>query len=139
MSSAFRATYYKVAHHGAWTIKKPNLPDLLAKIQPQKVYISQGHPTLSKFHHPDIQTYQNLLALKSIIKISPSTNAPFVYWDDDKDDYVTLEAGLGRAIYETCPQYYPGNGTQLCHDLWIQTDGKGDKTAHVPIPLEYVR
>lgn len=136
-ASTFKATYYKVAHHGAWTDKKPNLPDLLNLIQPQKVYISQGHPELSKFHHPDIQTYENLIALNSIQKISASSNAPFVYWDDDSQDYVTLKAGLGRAIYETCRQYFPGNGTQLCQDIWIKTDGNLDTTTYVTVPSSY--
>lgn len=137
-ASTFKAVYYKVAHHGAWTDKKPNLPDLLNLIQPQKVYISQGHPKLSKFHHPDTQTYQNLIALNSIVKISPGFNSPFVYWDDDSADYVTIKAGLGRAIYETCRSYFPGNNTQLCQDIWIRTDGHLDTTTYMTVPSQYL-
>lgn len=137
-ASTFKSTYYKVAHHGAWTSKKPNLPALLDLIQPQKVYISQGHPYLSNFHHPDIQTFENLMALSSIVKISNSTNMPFVYWDDSKSDYVTLKGGLGRAIYETCRQYIPSSNTQVCQDIWITTDGKSDKTQYVDVPSEYL-
>lgn len=137
-ASALQANYYKVAHHGAWTTKKPNLPDLLDLIRPQKVYISQGHPYLSKFHHPDIQTYENLIALDSIVKISPSSNSPFVYWDDDDKDFVTLKSGLGRAIYETCRQYIPSNNTQVCQDIWIQTNGHTDTTTYVHVPTQYL-
>ena len=135
-ASTFKSNYYKVAHHGAWTTKKPNIPALLDLIQPQKVYISQGYPELSQFHHPDIQTYENLIALSSIVEISNSTNMPFVYWDVNK--VVTMTGGLGRAIYETCRQYNPSSKTQVCQDIWITTDGKTDKTQYVDVPSEYL-
>ena len=136
--ATFKSSYYKVAHHGAWTEKKPNLPELLDLIQPRKVYISQGYPSLSKFHHPDIQTYKNLVALSSIEKITPSANAPFVYWDDDKEDCVSMKAGLGRAIFETCRQYVDSNQTQVCHDIWIKTDGNLDTTEYISVPSQYL-
>lgn len=137
-ASTFKSVYYKVAHHGAWTDKQPNMPDLLNLIQPRKVYISQGHPILSKFHHPDIHTYKNLIALSSIDKITPSANSPFVYWDHDSANCVTLKAGLGRAIYETCRQYFPGNCTQVCKDIWIKTDGHLDTTTYMTVPSQYL-
>ena len=137
-ASMFKSSYYKVAHHGAWTAKKPNLPALLDKIQPQRVYISQGHPELSKFHHPNSVTISNLQALDSIVKIDPKTNTPFVYWDDEDEKYVVVKGGMDRAIYETCPQYFPGNGTQLCRDIWIRTDGRTDETLFMAVPSEYL-
>lgn len=136
--STFRSNYYKVAHHGAWTDKKPNLPDLLDLIQPKRVYISQGYPDLSKFHHPNSVTIENLEALSSIVKIDKSTNAPFVYWDNDKQESVELEDGMDRGIYETCRQYYPNNATQLCHDILIISDGHSDTTAYMDVPSEYL-
>jgi beta-lactamase superfamily II metal-dependent hydrolase len=137
-AATFRSSYYKVAHHGAWTVKKPNLPDLLDLIQPQKVYISQGYPSLSQFHHPNMQTYQNLIALDSIKTISPSSNAPFVYWDENSDKAVTMKAGLGRAIYETCSKYVASNNTQVCHDIWIKSDGNSDTTSYIAVPTQYL-
>ena len=136
-ASAIQSTYYKVAHHGAWTDKKPNTPDLLDIIQPKKVYISQGHPTLSKFHHPNEVTINNLKALKSIVTISASTNAPFVYWNSDSSEFVTMQGGMDRAIYETCRQYIASNNTQVCQDIVITTDGRSDQTTYVDVPSQY--
>ena len=137
-SSSLKSNYYKVAHHGAWTDKKPNIPKLLDAIQPQKVYISQGYPSLSLFHHPNKVTIDNLLALDSIVKIDASTNAPFVYWDSDKSKSIVMESGMDRAIYETCRVYYPNNQTQFCQDIWIKTDGQTDVTTYVAVPLKYM-
>ncbi len=137
-ASTIQSTYYKVAHHGAWTDKKPNTPDLLSIIQPKKVYVSQGHPYLSKFHHPNAVTINNLLALKSIVSISPSTNKPFVYWDSDKENFVTMQQGMDRAIYETCRQYVASNNSQVCQDIMITTDGRSDKTAYMYVPSQYL-
>lgn len=137
-ASTFKSSYYKVAHHGAWTEKQPNLPELLDVIQPQRVYISQGHPQLSKFHHPNSVTIDHLEALDSIVKIDGSTNAPFAYWDNDKQVYVDMEEGMDRGIYETCREYFPGNGTQLCHDIWITTDGHKDETTYMAVPRQYL-
>ena len=134
--NTLKSTYYKVAHHGAWTDKKPNIPDLLQLIQPEKVYISQGYPSLSKFHHPNVQTYQNLIALDSIVKIPPSSNKPFVYWDDDS---VVLSQGLDRAIYETCRQFDPNTQVEVCQDIVIVTDGRQDNTTYVDVPDSYVK
>lgn len=136
-ASTIQSTYYKVAHHGAWTDKKPNTPSLLEVIQPKKVYISQGHPELSKFHHPNEVTINHLLAVKSIVNISASTNKPFVYWDSDRQDFVTMQGGMGRAIYETCRWYFPGNSSQICQDIVITTDGRSDTTTYVDVPSQY--
>ena len=137
-ASTLKSNYYKVAHHGAWTAKKPNIPALLNAIQPQKVYISQGYPSLSKFHHPNSTTITNLLALNSIVKIDPNTNKPFVYWDSSKEEVVVMKSGMNRAIYETCRIFNSGNQTQVCQDVWIRTDGRQDETLYMDVPKEYV-
>lgn len=137
-ASSLKSNFYKVAHHGAWTTKKPNLPQLLAVIQPQKVYVSQGYPSLSKFHHPNSVTIQNLLALKSIVSIDPSTNMPFVYWDDEKQVPVVNKNGMDKAIYETCRGYNTTSKWQICQDVWIRTDGKADETVYMDVPPEYL-
>lgn len=136
--STFKSNYYKVAHHGAWTPKKPNIPDLLNLIQPQKVYISQGYPSLSKFHHPNSVTIDHLKNVSSIISISPSTNAPFVSWDDENDRVVTLKSGMNRAIYETCRSINTHNNTEICQDIMITTDGQKDTTEYVDVPIHYL-
>lgn len=137
-ASTLKSNYYKVAHHGAWTDKKPNLPALLAAIQPQKVYVSQGYPSLSKFHHPNSITIDNLKALSSIVKIDPSTNSPFVYWDSGTNSSVEMKGGMDRAIYETCRQYISSNDTQVCQDIWIRTDGTNDEMSYVDVPSKYL-
>jgi len=136
-ASMFKSNYYKVAHHGAWTTKKPNIPALLDLIKPARVYISHGYPSLSNFHHPNSVTIDHLKNLSSIVEIDPSTNAPFVYWDSDKEDVVTLKGGLNRAIYETCRSIV--NGEEVCQDIQIISDGHSDTTAYEDVPRMYFR
>ena len=136
-NSTLKSTYYKAAHHGAWTSKKPNLPNLLQHIQPKKVYISHGYPSLSKFHHPNSVTINNLKNIGSIVNISPSTNAPFVYWDDSRQKVTSLKFGMKLAIYETCRFIYSGNQTQVCMDISIKTNGQSDSTKYVNVPSQY--
>ena len=128
-----RSTYYKVAHHGAWTSKKPNLPALLNEIQPKKVYISQAYPNVSKFHHPNCQTIKNLQNIGSIEPINKNLNSPFVCWNDtDVNPY----SGMGQAIYETCRSYHSGG--QVCQNVWVESDGTDDYTQYVVVPPQYV-
>ena len=127
-SGIFKSNYYKVAHHGAWSLLKPNIPALLDLIKPEKVYISHGHPSLN-YHHPKYVTIKNLKSLPSIVKIDPHTNALFVYWDKKKEKVVVLKSGLNRAIYETC-RFIVG-GQQVCQDIEITTNGKSDTTKYI--------
>ena len=122
----FKSNYYKVAHHGAWSRFKPNIPALLDLIKPEKVYISHGYPSLN-YHHPNSVTIKNLISLPSIVRIDPRTNAPFVYWDKKEKDVVL--PGLNRAIYETC-RFIVGR-QQVCQDIDITTDGKTDTTKYI--------
>ena len=131
--SIFKSNFYKVAHHGAWTSKKPNLPDLLNLIQPEKVYISHGYPSLSKYHHPNSVTIWNLMNLKSIVKINPRSNAPFVYWDGNKKEVKVLLSGMDLAIYETCR--FLAKGQQVCQDIQIISNGQTDTTKYVDSPV----
>ena len=125
----FKSNYYKVAHHGAWSRFKPNIPALLDLIKPAKVYISHGYPSLSQYHHPNPVTIENLMKINSIAKINPSTNAPFVYWNYCKNKTEVLQNGLGRAIYETCRSII--GRKQVCQDIQITTNGKNDITKYV--------
>lgn len=136
-NSTLKSNYYKAAHHGAWTSRKPNIPDLLQRIQPRRVYISHGYPSLSKFHHPNSGTINNLKDIGSIVSISPSTNAPFVYWDDDAQKVVTLKSGMNLAIYETCRYINTKTQMQTCQDIVIKTNGKTDTTKYVDVPTQY--
>ncbi len=136
--SVFKVNYYKAAHHGAWTDKKPNMVDLLDLLQPEKIYISQGAPQLSSFHHPNSVTIANFRDLDSVATIDASTNAPFLYWDNDKQKAVTLKGGLNRAIYETCRVYNSRTKSQVCQDIWIWTDGRSDNTTYMDVPQAYV-
>ena len=136
-SSILKSNYYKVAHHGAWTVKKPNTPALLDLIQPSRVYISQGYPSLSNFHHPNSITIQHLMNLTSIVSIDPSTNAPFAYWDNDKQNVVTMKSGMNRAIYETCRSIV--SNKEVCQDIQITSTGSSDTTSYVDVPSIYYR
>ncbi len=137
-SSIFKSNYYKVAHHGAWTDKKPNTPALLDLIQPARVYISQGYPSLSKFHHPNSVTIDHLRNLTSIVSIDPTTNAPFVYWvDDGKKKGVVTMKGMDRAIYETCRSIV--SKKEVCEDIHITSNGQTDTTEYVSVPSVYYR
>ena len=128
-----RSTYYKVAHHGAWTPKKPNLPELLAQIQPKRVYMSQAYPNVSKFHHPNCQTIKNLQAIGSIDSINSALNYPFVCWDNGG---VSRYSGLGQAIYETCRSY--SSEGQVCQSVQVDSDGRYDSMRYVDVPPQYV-
>lgn len=130
-----KVTYYKVAHHGAWTDKKPNLPALLAQVQPSKVYMSQGLPNMSMFHHPNCDTINNLLAVGSIVDINMNLNAPFVCWLYDSSK-VYVRKGLGQAIYETCRSY--DGSDQVCEDIMIESNGVADYTRYIRVPRQYL-
>ena len=136
-----QSTYYKVAHHGSWTKEyEANLPELLAKIQPKRVYVSQGYPSLSSYHHPNCQTIQHLLALGTIDAVKGGLNASYVCWNDTTSS-VTMSSPErdGYAIYETCHNIMEKSGKQLCRDIMIETDGVNDQTQFVDVPPEYIR
>ncbi len=130
-----KSTYYKVAHHGAWTTKQPNLPLLLEQVQPKRVYMSQAYPNVSKFHHPNCVTINNLQAVGSIDKINKNLNSPFVCWNSTKSDVDQL-GGMGLAMYETCRSY--SGGGQVCEDVWVESDGHYDNARYVQVPQEFV-
>ena len=138
-----QSTYYKIAHHGAWTAEyKANLPELLARIRPKRVYASHAYPSLSSYHHPNCQTIQHLLALGTIdsIKGSLNTSPPYyVCWNDTRRSVMmsSTEEGDGYAIYETCHE--EKGGKQMCQDIVIETDGVDDQTKFVDVPAKYVR
>lgn len=129
-----KSTYYKVAHHGAWTSKQPNLPELLAQVQPQRVYMSQSYPNVSKFHHPNCLTINNLQNIGSIDRINPNTNWPFACWNDSK---VVTQASMGFAIYATCRSY--SSMGEVCQNIWVESDGHYDTTRYVDVPPEFIK
>ena len=136
-----QSTYYKVAHHGAWTSKyKANLPELLAQIRPKRVYVSQGYPSLSEYHHPNCYTVQHLLAVGSIDSVGSGVNAPFACWNDTTTPHeVDMPPdGLSHAFYETCSGL-SSDGKQKCRDIMIKTDGTSDQTQYVEVPPKYIR
>ena len=138
--STLQSTYYKMAHHGAWTDFKANLPDLLAQVQPQRVYVSQGYPELSQFRHPNCEAIQNLQDVGTLDHINANVNKPFVCWSGDSiEGYSVVKQGFGLAIYETCRKYDAKAKKQICQDIMIQTDGKKDHTQYVDIPPQFVR
>ena len=139
-NSTMKSTYYKMAHHGAWTDFKANLPALLARIQPRRVYISQGYPEISQYRHPNCESIQNLEDIGTIDTINSNENKPFVCWSGDSNDGKSVvKKGFGLAIYETCRKYDAKTKTQTCQDIMIQTNGKQDSTRYVDIPPRYVR
>lgn len=135
-----KSTYYKMAHHGAWTDFKANHPALLARVQPHRVYISQGYPEISQFRHPNCEAIQNLQGVGTIEHINVKFNNPFVCWSGDSmNGYSVVKEGLGLAIYETCRIYDARRKKQTCQDIMIQTDGRNDRTHYVDIPSQFVR
>ena len=137
-NSTFQSLYYKVAHHGAWTDNHPNLPALLQRIRPKKVYISQGYPSLSQYHHPNCQSIQNLQEVGSLVSIDPKMNSPFVCWDSDDKNTIVMQE-MSQAIYETCRVYDKSSNKQVCQDIWIKTTGTRDSVQYIDIPSKYVR
>ena len=134
-----QSTYYKLAHHGAWTAEyEANLPELLAKIRPKRVYASHGYPSLSSYHHPNCRTIQHLLALGTIDTVKGGLSTPYVCWNDTTSS-VTMSPseGDGYAIYETC--HMEKSGKQVCKDIVIVTDGVSDQTKFVDVPPKYIR
>ena len=139
-NTTLESTYYKMAHHGAWTDFKANLPDLLARVQPRRVYVSQGYPELSQYRHPNCEAIQNLQDIGTLDHIDPNTNKPFVCWSgDSKQGSSIVKRELGLAIYETCRKYNTKTKKQTCQDIRIQTDGRNDNTEYVDIPKVFVR
>ena len=134
-----QSTYYKLAHHGAWTDEyQANLPELLAKIRPKRAYVSHGYPGLSSFHHPNCQTIRHLLALGTIDTVQGGLNTPYVCWNDTTSSVaMSSSEGSGYAIYETCRT--EKDGKQMCKDIMIETDGVSDQTKFVDVPSKYIR
>ena len=139
--STLQSTYYKVAHHGAWTnLNQANIPDLLRAIRPRRAYVSQAHPLVTAITmHPKCQVIDNLINLKSIEKID-SSNYIACYRNTRKKNitYGPIEQILGYAIYETCRYYNYSSGCQICQDIEIMTDGYSDYTTYRSVPDEYV-
>ena len=135
-----QSTYYEMAHHGAWTDFKANLPALLARIQPRRVYISQGYPEISQYRHPNCEAIQNLQDVGTIGHVNVNLNKPFVCWSgDSKKGSSIVKRGLSRAIYETCRIYDTRKKKQTCQDIKIQTDGGVIRLSiYVDIPTEFV-
>ena len=138
-----QSTYYKVAHHGSWTSEyEANLPDLLVKIRPKRVYVSHGYPSLCKYHHPNCFTLEHLLAVGTIESVASSDiRTPYVCWNDTTHSVAMPHGGGGQgyAIYETCSSVVNGGRKQMCRDIQIVTDGYGDHTTYVDVPSQYVR
>ena len=139
-NSTLQSTYYKMAHHGAWTDFKANLPALLARVRPRRVYISQGYPEISQYRHPNCEAIQNLQEIGTIDHVNANVNKPFVCWSgDSKEGFSVVKHGLNLAIYETCRKYDSRAEKQTCQDIMIQTDGRNDHTQYVDIPSQFVR
>ena len=139
--NGLQSTYYKIAHHGAWTEKyRANLPELLAKIRPKRVYVSHGYPSLSEYHHPNCYTFEHLLDVGTIESVPGSdTRNPYVCWNDTTHSVSIphVKEGQVYAIYETCSHVV--NSTQMCRDIQIVTDGYVDHTTYVDVPCNYDR
>lgn len=139
-TSKLQSTYYKMAHHGAWTDFKANMPALLALVQPRRVYISQGYPELSQYRHPNCEAIKHLQDIGTIERINVNVNKPFVCWSGNSTEGSSVvKQGLGLAIYETCRIYDANKKKQTCQDIIIQTDGRDDHTHYVDIPSQFVR
>ena len=134
-----QSTYYKVAHHGAWTDKKANLPKLLKAINPTRAYVSQAHPlVVPTYNHPKCEVIDNLINLKSIEKID-SLSYVACYRNTTRKRYGQVEHKLGYAIYETCWYYDYSSHCQICQDIEITTDGHNDYTVYRSVPNEFVK
>ena len=134
-----QSSYYKLAHHGSWTEQyEANLPELLAKIRPKRVYVSHGYPSLSSYHHPNCQTVRHLLALDTLDTVKGGLNTLYVCWNDTTRSVAPPSPERdGYAIYETC--HIEKNGNQICKDIMIETDGMNDQTQFVDVPPKYIR
>ena len=139
-NSTLQSTYYKVAHHGAWTDFQANMPNLIAHVRPQRVYVSQGYPEICQFRHPNCETIQHLQDIGTLDRINANINKPFVCWSGDSNNgHSVVKKGFGLAIYETCRKFDAKTMTQTCQDIMIKTDGKKDHTQYVDIPQQFVR
>ena len=134
-----QSTYYKVAHHGAWTTgQKANLPKLLKAINATRAYVSQAHPlVVPTYTHPKCEVIDNLINLASIEKID-SWNYVACFRNTTRKLYGQIEYKLGYAIYETCRYYDYSSRCQTCQDIEITTDGYGDYTVYRNVPDEFV-
>ena len=138
--NGLQSTYYKIAHHGAWTQEyEANLPELLAEIRPKRAYVSHGYPSLSTYHHPNCHTLDHLLSLGSIESVASGMSGPYVCWNDTTHSVSMSRGGPGYAIYETCSGVGNGGSKQKCRDVMIVTDGCKDQTTFVDLPPEYIR
>ena len=134
--SVLRSTYYKVAHHGAWTDKKANSKELLNAIRPRSAYISQAHPieTYCKYPHPKCEVIENLLAVGSIGKADTSpTDSSIICYQSQSKTFGNLKKCGGFAIYETCRKYDTTSDRQVCNDIRITSNGFDDHTEYVDV------
>ena len=135
--SMLQSTYYKVAHHGAWTSgKQANLEELLKMVRPKRAYISQQHPILG-YNHPKCEVIDHLTELGSIEKVS-RCGSGVVCYEKLPESMGHLHIKWNYAIYETCREYDRTSNHQICHDIMITTDGFYDHTSYVDIPADYI-
>ena len=134
-----QSTYYKVAHHGAWTPTgpKPNMPELLQAIRPRRAYVSSAHPLVSRYSHPRCEVFDYLINLGSVNKTNTLNDANCCEKKLRSRCYVQGHK-LGYAIYETCRYYDQCSDCQVCQDIEITTDGYNDYTVYRNVPGKYV-
>ena len=136
LQSMLRSTYYKVAHHGAWTDdKQANFGSLLKKIRPKRAYVSQAHPVITycmNYLHPRCEVIDGLIDA-GVEKIDSSP--PVICWNDT---FGRIEQRSGFAIYETCQRYDTNSDKQICQDIVITTDGYSDHTTYVSVKNQYI-
>ena len=141
--SILQSTYYKIAHHGAWTEKKANLKKLLEAIRPKRAYVSQGHPIMTfcgnTLSHPRCEVIDNLISVGTIerVKTSPKESV-VICWQSKAKSTGDLELRRGYAIYETCRDFNITSEKQVCRDIWITTNGFDDHTSYVDVPPNHV-
>ena len=142
-STKLQSTYFKVAHHGAWTEKKANSFELLNVVRPKRVYLSQAHPIMTlcfNFMHPRCEVIFNLLMVDSIEMVDSSArNSSMIVcyedWGGEEGDILEV---FGYSMYETCREYDVGSDKQICRDIVITSDGRDDHTVYVDVPDNYV-
>ena len=138
--SMLQSTYYKVAHHGAWTYTsdtKANSPELLRAISPKRAYVSSAHPLVSKYSHPRCEIFDHLIKLGSINTTNTCNSIDCCSKSLRHRCYVA-DRKFGYAIYETCRYYDNCSRCQICQDIEITTDGYSDHTVYRSVPDKYV-
>ena len=136
-----QSTYYKVAHHGAWTTSA-NLPKLLRAVCPKRAYVSSAHPLVSKYSHPRCEVFDHLKELQSIDQ-TDFRNGVCTECCRSKLRRCSSQSIVKNCehypIYETCHYYDYKSGCQICQDIEITTDGYSDYTVYRSVPDEYVK